>query len=244
MKNLFLVFAILLYAGNVYANGKFIDYMVGDEEFQGYFIAPAKDAPLIIMVHDWDGLTDYEVKRAGMLSELGYTVFAVDLFGKGIRPVETAEKKKLIGSLYSNRERMRKLLKGGFDKAIALGGNRDNSVAMGYCFGGAATLEFARTGIELKGFVSFHGILTTPENQDYSSTKGKILVLHGTADNLVTMEHFAKLANDLEKLNIQHEMVTYSGAPHAFTVFGSNRYREDADKKSWRRFTEFLDETL
>ena len=39
-------------------------------------------------------------------------------------------------------------------------------------------------------------------------------------------------------------MITYGGAPHGFTVFGSNSYREDADTKSWKRFTEFLTETL
>lgn len=244
MKTILYIFAIILYAGNVQATGNFVDYMVGEDEFQGYFISPSKDSPLIVMVHDWDGLTDYEVKRAEMLAELGYSVFVVDLFGKGIRPTETAEKKKLTGSLYSNRERMRNLLQGGFNKAIALGGNKSNCVAMGYCFGGAAVLEFARTGIDLKGFVSFHGGLTTPEDQDYASTKGKLLVLHGTADSAVTMEQFAQLANDLEKFKIQHEMVTYSGAPHAFTVFGSSRYREDADKKSWQRFTGFLRETF
>jgi dienelactone hydrolase len=56
------------------------------------------------------------------------------------------------------------------------------------------------------------------------------------------MEHFATLANELEEKGIPHEMITYSGAPHAFTVFGSDRYREDADQKSWKRFTEFLSE--
>lgn len=244
MKKLFVFLAILLLAGKAHAAGKYIDYIVGDEEFQGYSIIVSKDAPLVVMVHDWDGLTEYEVKRAGMLAKIGYSVFVVDMFGKGIRPTETAEKKKLTGSLYSNRERMRKLLQGGYDKAIALGGNASNSVTMGYCFGGSVALEFARTGIEQKGFVSFHGGLAIPENQDFGLTKGKILVLHGTADSAVSMEQFAQLAKDLEKFNVQHEMITYSGAPHAFTVFGSSRYREDADRKSWQRFTEFLKETM
>ena len=66
--------------------------------------------------------------------------------------------------------------------------------------------------------------------------------MHGTADTSVTMEHFSTLASELEEKGISHEMITYSGAPHAFTVFGSDRYREDADKKSWTRFTEFLNE--
>lgn len=94
----------------------------------------------------------------------------------------------------------------------------------------------------MDAFVTFHGGLSTPEGQGYTATQGKVLVLHGSADTSVTMQDFANLTGELEKANIDHEMITYSGAPHAFTIFGSERYREDADKKSWLRFTEFLEE--
>ena len=96
----------------------------------------------------------------------------------------------------------------------------------------------------MKGFVTFHGGLKTPEGQDYAKAKGKFLILHGTADTAVSMQDFATLANELEANGVSHEMITYGGAPHAFTVIGEDRYRADADKKSWKRFTEFLDETL
>jgi dienelactone hydrolase len=96
----------------------------------------------------------------------------------------------------------------------------------------------------LKGFVTFHGGLKTPAGQDYSKTKGKLLILHGTADTNITMDQFAKLAIELEEKGVSHEMITYSGAPHGFTAFGTKRYREGADKKSWKRFSEFLTETL
>ncbi len=115
---------------------------------------------------------------------------------------------------------------------------------MGYCFGGAAVLELARAGADLKGFATFHGGLGTPQGQDYSKTRGEILVMHGTADSAITMDDFAELASELERTGIKHEMITYSGAPHAFTVFGSSRYREDADRKSWSRFSEFLQTKL
>ena len=70
------------------------------------------------------------------------------------------------------------------------------------------------------------------------------MILHGTADKAITMDQFADLAKELETAGVAHEMITYSGAPHAFTVFGSKRYQEAADKKSWKRFTEFLADTL
>ena len=139
---------------------------------------------------------------------------------------------------------MRTLLQGALYTAKSYGANVNNAVAMGYCFGGAAVLEFARSGADLKGFVTFHGGLTTPEGQDYSKTKGKLLILHGTADANITMEQFAGLANELEASGVAHEMIAYGGAPHAFTVFGERRYREGADKTSWKRFTQYLSETL
>ena len=58
------------------------------------------------------------------------------------------------------------------------------------------------------------------------------------------MAQFATLAENLEKNDVPHEMITYGGAPHGFTVFGSEAYRQDADRKSWQRFSEFLSEVL
>lgn len=179
-----------------------------------------------------------------MLSQLGYAVFAADLFGAGIRPTAMDDRKKLTGDLYRNREKMRTLLNAALKTARENGVNNPKAVAAGYCFGGAAVLEMARSGADLLGFVSFHGGLTTPAGQDYSKTRGQVLILHGTADESVTMNDFALLAQDLEKAHVPHEMISYSGAPHAFTVFGSDRYREDADRKSWQRFSEFLAATL
>lgn len=175
---------------------------------------------------------------------MGYSVFAADLFGAGIRPAEVIDKKQHTGELYKDRAKMRALLEGAMEKARQLGADTHNSVAMGYCFGGAAVLEMARSGAPMKGFATFHGGLVTPDNQDYSKTQGALLIMHGSADSAITMNQFASLATELENSNVAHEMITYSGAPHAFTVFGTERYREDADRKSWQRFSNFLATTL
>ncbi len=245
MRIIFITLISMLFSFPAYGGqGKVIPYSVGEEQFEGYYISPSANAPLLFLVHDWDGLTDYEVKRAAMLAELGYAVFCVDMYGKGVRPTERAEKKKMTKSLYSDRPRMRLLLNGGLQKARELGANLENAVAMGYCFGGTCILELGRSGKNMKGFVSFHGGLAIPKSQDYSQAKGSYLILHGSADTAVTMNDFGTLTEALEKYTIEHEMITYSGAPHAFTIFGSPRYREDADKKSWARFVDYLSATL
>jgi hypothetical protein len=115
---------------------------------------------------------------------------------------------------------MRALMTGALETARDKGADVGNAVAMGYCFGGAAVLEWARSGAELKGFVTFHGGLKTPAGQDYSRARGNILIMHGTADSAITMDQFAGLAKELEAAGIDHEMITYGGAQHAFTVFG------------------------
>lgn len=224
--------------------GEKITYMIDDQSYEGYYISPGKDAPLVLLIHDWDGLTDYEVKRANMLAQMGYAVFAADLFGAGIRPTEVKDKRQHTGELYKDRNKMRALMNGALSVASSKGANIGNAVAMGYCFGGAAVLELARSGVDLKGFATFHGGLKTPNGQDYSRTKGQILVMHGSADTAITMDQFAALTNELEAASVKHQMVTYGGAPHAFTVFGSKRYREDADLKSWELFSGFLKSTL
>ena len=245
MRFIITLFLTLVASAQLSMAGDFVSYTVNGESFQGYFSKPsATDAPLILLIHDWDGLTDYEVKRADMLADIGYAVFAADLYGAGIRPTEDKDKRLHTGELYKDRGKMRALMHGALEAAQSKGVTSDKVLAMGYCFGGSAVLELARSGANLAGFVTFHGGLATPDDQDYSATQGKLLVLHGSADSFITMGQFAALAKELETNGVHHEMITYSGAPHAFTVFGSSRYRQDADHKSWQRFTDFLSETL
>ncbi|RZB38576.1 MAG: hypothetical protein SRB2_00324 [Desulfobacteraceae bacterium Eth-SRB2] len=222
------------------ATGSLVTYKVNGQSYEGYYMTHSNQAPLVLLIHDWDGLTDYEIKRANMLAESGYAVFAADLFGAGVRPTEVTDKRQHTGELYKNREKMRALMTGSLDAAKEKGANIKNAVAVGYCFGGAAVLELARSGADLKGFATFHGGLKTPEGQNYAKTRGEILIMHGSADSNISMDQFAGLAKELESAGIAHEMITYGGAQHAFTVFGGNRYQEDADKKSWKRFQEFL----
>lgn len=235
---------ILTLASCAGGEGRTAFYEAGGKRYEGYFVTPSPNAPLVLLIHDWDGLTEYEMRRAEMLGELGYAVFAVDLFGAGVRPESTEERQRLTGQLYRDRDEMRFRLNAGLEAARARAGDATRVVVMGYCFGGAAVLEWARSGADMNGFVTFHGGLRTPEGQDYTRATGRYLIFHGTADESVSMEDFANLAVQLEQAGLPHEMTTYGGAPHAFTVFGSPRYREDADRKSWERFTRFLEEVL
>jgi dienelactone hydrolase len=221
--------------------GESVTYSVGGAEYEGYSAPAQSDSRgLVLIIHDWDGLTGYEERRAEMLAEMGYDAFAVDLFGKGNRPESVDDRRAETGKLYGDREKMRSLLMGGLEAARERFSGQ--AVVMGYCFGGAAALEMARAGQAdgIAGYVSFHGGLTTPEGQSYAATTPPLLIAHGGADSSVTMDHVAGLSKELEAAGVAYEIQVYSGAPHAFTVFDSQAYREVADTKSWQAFQDFL----
>lgn len=240
MKSIALTLAVF-FAPLAAQAGEAVTYDVGGESFEGYRAAAGGDAKgLVIIIHDWDGLTDYEKKRADMVAEMGYDAFAVDLYGKGNRPVETGAKKAETGKLYEDRERMRTLILGGLEEARK--GGAQETVVMGYCFGGAAALELARSGKadNIAGYATFHGGLSTPEGQSYPSDTPPILVMHGGADTSITMDDVAALSGELETANVPYEIEVYSGAPHAFTEWDGNRYQKRADELSWDAFSDFL----
>ena len=220
---------------------KNVTYTVDNQPYEGYYAKADKaNAPFILLIHDWDGLTDYERKRADMLAEQGYNVLAADMFGQGIRPTNIEDNKRLTGDLYNDRSKMRRLLQGALNAGQQQGNNVREGVTMGYCFGGTVALELARSGFPQKAFVPFHGAFDMPIGQNYAKTTGEVLVFHGSADESVSLESFATLGKTLEAAKVAHEMVTYSGAPHAFSVFGSDKYDARADQRSWQRYLDFL----
>lgn len=240
MKALIFALAVAVFPFAAHG-GEAVTYVVDGETFEGYRSAAKGDSKgLVLIIQDWDGLTEYEMKRADMVADMGYDAFAVDLFGKGNRPTDTAAKRKETGRLYQDRERMRSLIVGGLQEARK--GSDKKAVVMGYCFGGAATLELARFGKAegIAGYASFHGGLETPEGQAYPSDTPPILIAHGGADTSVTMDDVAALAKKLESAGVSYEIQVYSAAAHGFTEFSSDRYQKRADEQPWEAFSDFL----
>jgi len=222
-----------------------VAYTVDGQDFTGYWAEAADPQGLVLIVHDWDGMTDYERQRADMLAEQGYNAFALDMFGDAT-PTETMDHRRAAtGALYGDRERMRTLIDAGIEQALARS-DVDAMVVMGYCFGGAVTLEMARSDAADRavGYATFHGGLGTPEGQSWDGNEPPVLVLHGGADTSITMEDVAAFATELETAGNTYTIEVYSGAPHAFTVLGSDRYQERADTESWDAFSDFLAEQL
>ncbi|MBE0464994.1 MAG: dienelactone hydrolase family protein [Halomonadaceae bacterium] len=237
------------YAANAFAfspMGENIAYTVNDEAFEGYYVSAVNESKgTVLIIHDWDGVDDYERQRADMLANEGYDAFAIDLFGAGNRPQAVEDKQAATSQLYEDRARMRELTLAGLTQAREQGA-AESTVLLGYCFGGAAALEIARSGEadDVIAYSSFHGGLATPEGQDYPQATPPIFIAHGGADESVSLEEVTTLMETLEAAEIAYEVNIYSGAPHAFSVFDSDRYQARADERSWASFTQWLNSVL
>jgi dienelactone hydrolase len=225
-----------------------VSYEHNGTALEGYFAHDAAitdPKPLVLVVHDWAGLQEYPKVRAQMLARLGYAAFAVDIYGADVRPDTMEASAAQAGKFYGDLGLLRARTRAGYDKAVADPRvDASRVVIIGYCFGGSAALELARTGAELSGAVSFHGNLLAHEPSDAGDIAAPLLVLHGAADDHVTDEVVTTWTNEMRAADIDFEIVSYSGAPHAFTLPGIPPYRPKADARSWRRLTDFLDEVF
>jgi dienelactone hydrolase len=202
--------------------------------------------PAVLVIPDWFGLRDYAKARAQMLARLGYYGFCADIYGTGRRFDDHEEAAAEAGKYYSNLDLLRGRVQAAYDQVVKDPAVDPERIAViGYCFGGSAALEFSRTGAALRGTVSFHGGLIAHDPSDVDAITGKLLVLTGGVDPVVPDEAVVAFQNELRtREDLDWQVTTYSGAPHAFTLPGTPNYRPVADRRSWREMVAFLDEVF
>ncbi len=212
------------------------------EGFLAYDDSIKGKRPGVVVVHQWKGLTEYEKMRSRMLAELGYVAFAADIYGKGVRAKDNKEAKKLATVFYRDRNLMRARVNAAYEELKKQKvTDTSKTAAMGYCFGGTVALDLARSGADVLGTVTFHGGLSTPTPEDAKNIKGKVLALHGAADQSVLPEHVAAFQKEMSDAGVDWYMEIYAYAPHAFTHKGP-RYNEPADLRSWEEMEDFFKE--
>lgn len=247
---LFTIFAFALSA-KAAIKTEVVTYKDGKTElegFIGYDDSVKTPRPGILIVHQWMGLSENEKMRAQKLAELGYVAFAVDIYGKGVRPQNQQEAGKLATEYKNNRPlfRQRELAAYNFfkkDKRV----DAKKLVVMGYCFGGTGALELARTGSPLSGVVSFHGGLSNPTPQDAKKIKAPVLVLHGAIDPNVPLSEVEAFQKEMNEAKADYQFIAYANAVHAFTQKEAGNdnskgaaYNELADQRSWKALVSFL----
>lgn len=232
---------------------KAVQYRQGEAVLEGYLAyddAIKGQRPGVLVIHEWKGLGPYEERRARQLAELGYVAFALDIYGKGVRAKDTHEAAALAGIYRKDRGLMRARAQAGLEvlKSQELA-DPGRVAAIGYCFGGMAVLELARSGADVEGVVSFHGKLNTPDPKDAENIKGKVLILHGADDRSVPPEEIAAFEDEMRRAGVDWLMISYGGAVHSFTNPASGddpsrgvAYNERADHRSWEAMKLFFAE--
>lgn len=254
----FLMAALLLTAAAplraVPADGMEIEYKDGETTLEGYVARPVTrdliKRPAVLVVHNWMGLKEYEKERARMMAELGYVAFAVDIFGKGVRPADAKEAGALAGKYKGDVALFRQRLKAAYDELLKRPDVDPTRVAIaGYCFGGTGALELARSGADIVGAASFHGGLGTKTPEEAKNIKGSLLILHGAIDPYVPAEEVAAFQKEMNEAKVDYQFVAYSGAVHSFTEKEAGddpskgaAYDAKADARSWKLFVSWLEE--
>ncbi len=252
MKNAILACALLFAAimpAHALIKTRAVEYKDGDVVLQGWaaWEDGFKDSrPGILVVHEWKGHGPYARRRAEQLAKLGYTAFAVDMYGKGVFAKDHEEAGKLAGVFFKDRSLMRQRALAGLEELRKLPFvDKSKLGAIGYCFGGTTVLELARAGTDLKGVASFHGNLTTPMPAA-ERPKASILVLHGAEDASVN-PGVPGFLEEMRAVNADWVLTQYGGAVHSFTVpeAGSDpskgaAYNKEADERSWDAMQSFF----
>ena len=174
--------------------------------------------PAIIVCHAWAGCDAFARGAAEKMADWGYVGFAADLYGEGRVGTSTEENTGLMQPLVENRELLRERLLTIFDAVRELPEvDRDRIAVIGYCFGGLCALDLARSGCPVAATVSFHGLLIPPDPLTTKPIGGKVLVLHGYLDPMVSEEEIVALKHELTEAGADWQLHIYGRALHAFT---------------------------
>ena len=257
MRFRYVAWGIALVLGGTMSEAKIvskpIEYSSAGLTMQGTIAwddASPAQRPGVLVAHDWMGEGPFSRSKAEALAKLGYVALAVDLYGKGVRAENADEAGKLAGALKGDRPLLRARMRAAMDTLLA---NKmvdaKRVAAIGYCFGGSAVLELARSGADVAGIVTFHGGLDTPTPQDAKNIKGKVLVLHGADDPFSPLPQVIALNQEMKDAGVDYQIVLYSHAVHSFTnpAAGSDNskgaaYNAEADRRSWEAMKGFFSE--
>jgi len=233
-------------------------YACKEDKFKGHLIYNEivnEKRPCIIIAHAWRGLSAFEQEKADVLAKLGYVAFCADLYGGGKTAASDEEAHSLMLPLFKDRALLRERIGVAFEYVKTLPMvNPKQIAAIGFCFGGLTVLELLRSGKEVKGVVSFHGILGNTLGQEHaispvsSPTKAKALILHGYKDPMGSQNDISQIQKELSDLGVDWQMNIYGNAYHAFTNPDAKDpnsglcYEPLAAKRSWQSMQNFFQE--
>jgi len=205
--------------------------------------------PAVIVVHDWSGRNEFACQKAKMLANMGYVGFALDLYGQAQLGNTDEEKMALMNPLINDRNMLQKRVRAALDALTGIPEVDKHRIAIiGFCFGGLCALDLARSGADIKGVVSFHGLLNKPDRDPKEPIKAKILVLHGYEDPMVKPDQLTVFCEEMTQAKVDWQVQMYGHVQHAFTNPEAHdtqlglMYNNLAAQRSWQAMNLFLQE--
>lgn len=204
-----------------------IHYECEGTPLKGYLAWPdepiAQKRPAVIVAHAWQGLDEFAKEKARALSNLGYIGFAADLYGHG-KHVSKEDAPTLMLPLFLDRTLLQKRIKAAYTTLQKHPLVDSRSIgAIGFCFGGLTVIELLRSGVPIRGAVSFHGLLGDTMGAHKATRapdqliQGALLILHGSQDPLVSPADISTLQKELTDKGVDWQMNIYGHTAHAFT---------------------------
>ena len=226
-----------------------INYSYDQINYKGFVAYPDKDkAPLILIAPSWAGRDEFVKDKARELAQEGFVAMAIDMYGDAKVGSSTEENQSMMTPLVEDRDKLKGIVNAALEAGKQLD-EVDNSkvAAIGYCFGGLVVLDLARSGSNVCGVVSFHGLLMDSEISQ-NGIKSKILVLHGERDPMVPLAMVDEFQKEMTQAGADWQLHSYGNAYHAFTNKEANdpnlgtQYNKDADRRSWKSMMNFFEE--
>ncbi len=230
-----------------------VEYEHAGVACEGYVVYSKDDhgkRPLVLIFHQWKGLSDYEKQRARQVAEMGYVAFCADVYGRGVRPSSPQDAAKEAGKYKSDRE----LLRGRANAALKTARSNRRQTEHKSPPSVTASAErqcssCARSGADVAGVVSFHGGLDSPRPEDGKQVRCKVLALHGADDPFVPQKDIVAFEDEMRKAGVDWQLVSYGGAVHSFTQRSAGddpskgaAYNARADRRSWEDMRDFFGE--
>ena len=257
MKYISIFLILILFSlSSAQVKSELITYKDGEVELEGYLVYDKILKSVrggVLLVHNTNGRDKFIHERADELAKIGYVVFAIDLYGKGVIPKDEEEEQELTTQfLGEDRQLLRERARLGLEILIQQSKVDANRLAaIGYGFGGLTVLELARSGQPLTAAINFFGTLQTPTPEDASNIKGAVLVFLGSEDPIIPKDEIEAFRTEMQNSNADWQMNIYGGAYHGFTRYElgfepstGKAYNYNADKRSWEAVKSLLHEKL
>jgi len=230
-----------------------VEWKIGKQAFAGYVVyddATTDKRPGLVMVPNWMGVNAGAVEKAKRIAGDKYVILLADVYGKGVNPKDHAEARKALQSAYAAPEGLAARVAKAVDVLKTQHGKAPLDAsrigAIGFCFGGGAVLDLARSGADVAGVVSFHGNLKASAKPGPGGIKAGVLVLNGADDANVSAEQRSAFVEQMNAAKADWQFVDFGGAVHCFTEpeesEGNCKYNERSATRAFRMMDDFFAE--